>query len=185
MDIRSLGLIAVASSLCWTPANASTITYDIGTTTAVFAPTLSDTLTGTFTIDPTNLSNFPAIDINITGNFFTGTYNVPGGCSICNPPYPPAGSVTGTDASIDTAVVLVFQNALSTSPDPITAVWFFNSLAGNLLLVSTSASGTATPATPPATPLPAALPLFVTGLGALGLLFWRGKRKNAVGIAAV
>jgi len=32
-----------------------------------------------------------------------------------------------------------------------------------------------------ATPLPAALPLFATGLGALGLLGWRRKRKNAAG----
>jgi hypothetical protein len=31
-----------------------------------------------------------------------------------------------------------------------------------------------------ATPLPAALPLFATGLGALGLLGWRRKRKNAI-----
>jgi hypothetical protein len=30
-----------------------------------------------------------------------------------------------------------------------------------------------------ATPLPAALPLFATGLGAFGLLGWRRKRKNA------
>jgi len=30
------------------------------------------------------------------------------------------------------------------------------------------------------TPLPAALPLFATGLGAMGLLGWRRKRKNAV-----
>ena len=29
------------------------------------------------------------------------------------------------------------------------------------------------------TPLPAALPLFATGLGALGLLGWRRKRKQA------
>ncbi len=35
-----------------------------------------------------------------------------------------------------------------------------------------------------ATPLPAALPLFATGLGALGLLGWRRKRKNAAAIAA-
>jgi hypothetical protein len=35
-----------------------------------------------------------------------------------------------------------------------------------------------------ATPLPAALPLFATGLGALGLLGWRRKRKNAATIAA-
>ena len=30
------------------------------------------------------------------------------------------------------------------------------------------------------TPLPAALPLFATGLGAMGLLGWRRKRKNAI-----
>jgi len=34
------------------------------------------------------------------------------------------------------------------------------------------------------TPLPAALPLFATGLGALGLLGWRRKRKSATAIAA-
>jgi hypothetical protein len=33
------------------------------------------------------------------------------------------------------------------------------------------------------TPLPAALPLFATGLGALGLLGWRRKRKNIAAIA--
>jgi len=33
-------------------------------------------------------------------------------------------------------------------------------------------------------PLPAALPLFVTGLGALGLLGWRRKRKNVAANAA-
>ena len=32
---------------------------------------------------------------------------------------------------------------------------------------------------PDATPLPAALPLFATGLGALSLLGWRRKRKQA------
>jgi hypothetical protein len=39
------------------------------------------------------------------------------------------------------------------------------------------------PAIPP-TPLPAALPLFATGLGALGLLGWRRKRKGAAVAAA-
>jgi hypothetical protein len=39
-----------------------------------------------------------------------------------------------------------------------------------------TASGTATPETG-ATPLPAALPLFATGIGGLGLLGWRRKRK--------
>lgn len=35
-------------------------------------------------------------------------------------------------------------------------------------------------ATAAATPLPAALPLFASGLGALGLFGWRKKRKNAL-----
>jgi hypothetical protein len=35
-----------------------------------------------------------------------------------------------------------------------------------------------------ATPLPAALPLFATGFGALGLLGWRRKRKGAAVVAA-
>ena len=34
------------------------------------------------------------------------------------------------------------------------------------------------------TPLPAALPLFASGLGAMGLLGWRRKRKNAAALAA-
>jgi hypothetical protein len=37
-------------------------------------------------------------------------------------------------------------------------------------------------ADPPATPLPATLPLFATGLGALGLLGWRRKRKARVSL---
>jgi hypothetical protein len=36
----------------------------------------------------------------------------------------------------------------------------------------------------PPVPLPAALPLFATGLGALGLLGWRRKRKAAAQVAA-
>jgi hypothetical protein len=38
--------------------------------------------------------------------------------------------------------------------------------------------------TPFATPIPATLPLFAGGLGAMGLLGWRRKRKNAAAIAA-
>jgi hypothetical protein len=37
---------------------------------------------------------------------------------------------------------------------------------------------------PNATPLPAALPLFATGLGVMGLFGWRRKRKASVAVAA-
>jgi hypothetical protein len=37
---------------------------------------------------------------------------------------------------------------------------------------------------PSTTPLPTALPLFATGLGAMGLFGWRRKRKNAAALAA-
>ncbi len=37
---------------------------------------------------------------------------------------------------------------------------------------------------PAATPLPATLPLFAGGLGAMGLFGWRRKRKNAAALAA-
>jgi hypothetical protein len=38
--------------------------------------------------------------------------------------------------------------------------------------------------TPDSTPLPTALPLFATGIGAMGLFGWRRKRKNAADLAA-
>ena len=44
--------------------------------------------------------------------------------------------------------------------------------AASLTLIGTGVAGAETP-------LPAALPLFATGLGALGLLGWRRKRKQA------
>jgi hypothetical protein len=45
------------------------------------------------------------------------------------------------------------------------------------LFVTAQSAWTIVPLVP--TPLPAALPLFATGLGALGLLGWRRKRKQA------
>jgi hypothetical protein len=48
---------------------------------------------------------------------------------------------------------------------------------------STNAPGLWSPPSGAATPLPAALPLFATGLGALGLLGWRRKRKSRAEVA--
>jgi len=82
--------------------------------------------------------------------------------------------------------------ALATSIGPIDAPpgtltptfggGFFATAGGNLVFTgSDSLSFTADVS---ATPIPATLPLFATGFGALGLLGWRRKRKNAAALAA-
>ena len=55
-----------------------------------------------------------------------------------------------------------------------------NTNPGNWYVDDISVTGAAVSATP----LPAALPLFASGLGAMGLFGWRRKRKNAAAIAA-
>ena len=62
------------------------------------------------------------------------------------------------------------------------SVWYSQDQYGNTLTASGTATITELPpgeAQLSATPLPAALPLFASGLGALGLLGWRRKRKSA------
>ncbi len=82
---------------------------------------------------------------------------------------------------------------ISFSPNPAVLDYMVNpgtytiSFLGELDYPYTAASyeGTITAGAPiPGTPLPAALPLFATGLGAMGLLGWRRKRKNTTAIAA-
>ena len=65
-------------------------------------------------------------------------------------------------------------------------IFYYNSEFGYQTIYTFEGGQYQTPdefsATP--TPLPAALPLFATGIGAMGLLGWRRKRKNAGVIAA-
>jgi hypothetical protein len=79
----------------------------------------------------------------------------------------------------DTPDIVIGINGFPTTP-PIgvaSAIWYSADSDGNTL----TASGSATIES--ATPLPDALPLFATGLGAMGLFGWRKKRKNAVAVA--
>ena len=59
----------------------------------------------------------------------------------------------------------------------------FDDLAplGNFINSTDGLSGSITYTYTPATPLPAALPLFASGIGGLGLLGWRRKRKAKAG----
>jgi hypothetical protein len=83
-----------------------------------------------------------------------------------------AGTITET--------VLISGALLASAPVFYSAAYTQNGGPG--AQINASFNDSTTP--PPSVPLPAALPLFATGLGAMGLLGWRRKRKNAAAIAA-
>jgi hypothetical protein len=85
------------------------------------------------------------------------------GASVANPLS--LGSALATGGSDDGTSI-----SIAYSP-----YYFFTATSNNVLVESLTMS---------ATPVPAALPLFATGLGALGLFGWRRKRNNAAAIAA-
>ena len=151
------------------PDSSTSLSYNL------FDPSLG-TLSGvTFDFagqfSETNLVNFTAnLDVNAT-IFLTviGT----GNGSVQN--------VTSTATASSAAVVAAFTG-LGTFP----ADFHYQSACGpGIATCGTGWSGSLgitynfIPSTAAETPLPAALPLFVTGLGALGLLGWRRKQKQA------
>jgi hypothetical protein len=68
------------------------------------------------------------------------------------------------------------------SADPIFTPPLFDSAGAGITLETSDGIGNNSLVG--TTPIPAALPLFATGIGGLGLLGWRRKRKNAAAIAA-
>jgi type VI protein secretion system component Hcp len=83
-----------------------------------------------------------------------------------------------TDASSSDIITLAFQNVLFTS----FSTSFLNQ-TDDVSFAYANAKETITFTATSATPLPAALPLFATGLGALGLLGWLRKRKSRAAVA--
>jgi hypothetical protein len=87
-----------------------------------------------------------------------------------------------------------YSNTVASAPYPVVATpTAYSGLLGDWQLIYAEANGlpavlnfdiTRSEAPPTATPLPAALPLFASGLGGLGLLGWRRKRNNAAALAA-
>jgi len=183
-------LAAIISVLCVADAKASPVTYTesatvVGSLNGVSFSNALLTLTGTG--DTTNITN-PSSDRFF--NDVTASFSLTGGAS---------GTFTDTIFVFDIQQVLVaagffdnnssgdildtrnaafFSYALSTSIGPITGPSVlsgdsFRTSVGTLFI---NLAGDAT-FTAVVTPLPAALPLFATGLGGLGLLGWRRKRK--------
>jgi hypothetical protein len=181
------GAVALLLAACAPIAagNAATVTESFNFTASGFVPNPPGfpDWTGSFTItfDPTASgsqsgplnafsSNLPAIygafSYGLTGpGFLLAIFND----STCS------GSFCSINSGADQAVM---QFIVAASGD----LTFGDAIVGSTTSprdVFDSFAGTVTP-----TPLPAALPLFATGIGALGLFGWRRNRKNTAAIVA-
>jgi hypothetical protein len=166
------------------PAHANTYYF---TYTDLLGDTASGTLT-TGSLDPANSygynnQSYPNPGYDITG--ITGTWDgqtitgLLGFAVCCSSPaddnilYTSGLSLdlAGLGFATATLDVNIYWQPVATPP----SYWALSAPSGTPVDYANLGAGTFT-VTP--TPLPAALPLFATGLGALGLLGWRRKRKS-------
>ena len=172
------------------PTNANSITYELINASASFstdsgsavgATFFTLNIGGTFTYDTTNLVA-TGVDITLSGpipavisqfeaynysTVFTGIVFSGTAFSAINPPF-------------DDAISLRFLNSLGNSADPLTqfAPAFMMVSPAYGIFTATSVTGFAEPVSQ--APLPAALPLFTSGVGAMGLFGWWRKRKAKI-----
>jgi hypothetical protein len=177
-------ILAAWVTLC-APVNAATIAYTLNNVTYGNSG-IDGTLAGGFNYD-TVTGLYTDIQITTTGTLGVETFDQLGGPSSFGPDY----LTVSASPSLD-VLTLTFLPDLATTPlgtlitvvtDPPTPSLIFigdsslNQVAVDLFtdgyIVGTSAA-----------PLPAALPLFATGLGAMGLLARRRKRKSVADAAA-
>lgn len=160
-------------------ANAATVTYYASGYWFGEGPFLGDHLdtSGTLTVDPTTGEIIPGgADVTVAG---IATFNFVAE-NIFNSPGPGGTQASFVLANLTTGdeMFIYVNSTFLNGNTPILPTYAFindqqgNELAGNW------------PTGQFSTPIPAALPLFATGFGALGLLGWRKKRKNAASIAA-
>jgi hypothetical protein len=155
-----------------------TVSESLSGTTLAFEVQQSPTPTLTNTVDNPNsftLSNVPtSIDGGVESNENI-TFFAP-----LDPDNPSdlQGGLLGGGVSI--AGTVLFTGSVS-DPTFTLGVLFPESTK---FTVPFNENATVTISAVAATPIPAALPLFATGLGVLGLLGWRRKRNNTAALAA-
>ena len=175
-----LVLVGTGSSV-----KASSITETVDFTASNFStavgstPAPEDPVKGSFTItfDPTmsvsggTTISFNSINIALSAQPVFFNYAAGGELDVCSSSSAsPICGITEAENSFELQI-----NDFATSP---TFTGFSYTQSGVDALWDTN-DGSAT-----VVPIPGALPLFATGLGAMGLLGWRRKRKNAAALAA-
>ncbi len=200
MKSKLLGLMAVVASLGLSPANASTYNVDFFLPTSSVTPFVYALVTGTIATDCDSCT----LDVSHLGAW-SFTYTGPGGMN---------GTFSGNNSNILTPVTgtsplsAAGGNILYNYMAPGELEFLFVSggaendeliVGPNELVAEFDCSGCEVYDTPQtfggfqfatevpgtgATPLPAALPLFGTGLGVMGLFGWRRKRKGAAALTA-
>jgi hypothetical protein len=176
--------------LAFTVGAANASVFDVtGSATLPLGGTLTiNTTTGLVTGEAVTVPNPP----NVAGVTFTGLLSsVSSGAgadwniTVESPPIPPVGEIYYV------LMVLPVSSLVGYAGGNVSIAVLYDNVDGfegqfaSCGVPNGGTCGHLTLETPPSgTPLPAALPLFASGLGALGLLGWRRKRKNASGIAA-
>ena len=180
------GLIAAGLSA---PADATTYNVDVVSGTDSIVGTIStDGATGTLAA-----ADITGVDVVVSPNNGSSNYTIDigAGCT-----FPTSCISVGGSSLQATATTLSFEFETTTFAALQVTSFFLGPYfdledsayaAGGQVVVSGGIGGTTTDEPAPssdvigvaATPLPAALPLFAGGLGALGLFGWRRKKKSA------
>jgi hypothetical protein len=163
--------IMMASVTFANPGNATTIQFTLDATDSS-----GDIFGGTFDFDTITFTD-TNIALTASGpNTFNETLSTLVFASSL-------GTVLVASNTADgTSITLNFATSLATLPpdlDPLYPLLNSDYVSAQHILTGDVIGTTVT-----STPLPATLPLFATGFGAMGLLGWRKKRKNAAAIAA-
>jgi hypothetical protein len=190
-----LPLLAFSSLGAGVTASHADTVFDISgpIVSAPFSPLACSgcSIGGTLTINTTT-GALDAVDITVTGQNAVGPFNTiapPSIQTLLSEPLPPpsfnaldsnrdqlafllnVASLQGFSGGTDIASASVFDSLnFCTGPGCSLLLWDSTNGGSNTFDITLTAETAATP-------LPAALPLFATGLGGLGLLGWRRKRK--------
>ena len=182
MNVRTLAALAFASALALASPPSQALTFNFSFTGALTPGGGTGTVTGTIFGLQDNMTNEQATEvvINSAPHDFPITFPL-------SVPAPVINHFTVSNSVIDTRIGFSFLvlgwdcavgitcEQLLLSPSP--SVFAINNNGQRIAIAGGSPDFSPVVERLDQTPVPAALPLFATGLGVLGLIGWRRKRK--------